>query len=341
MKNTFAKLSAIALITSAAFSSQASLITPDVAGSVTVIVAPSANETVIAIDSLGFPISIDATGNTVDLETEQTSPNFAFASANANDEGQFNLSTGAYGDANAFSTIVQTYELDTGNGGDFLFDFEIQRGSLFASCTGGPLDITPIDVEGERDNFEDFEIARVQDFSAITEANPVCGFSFAESFYDINISFTSALDANLNRSLFDSSVRLTSDMDGSRVVESDSVIGSLSNNIQGLSGIQYNIQQQLKRIELDDLLANDTVTIVYEVNMSSSAVPDLAIFRNVEDDFPFFVNPTALAQFGDPSGIIGPNSPSTSLTRVSAPGNLLILGLGVFALAFARKRSAK
>ena len=73
--------------------------------------------------------------------------------------------------------------------------------------------------------------------------------------------------------------------------------------------------------------------------MTSSSAGGVFDPESIFQNFPY-----SLSAFGDPNSVQGPQG-ITSLTRVpapvSAPGNLMILGLGAAALAFARKRKAK
>jgi hypothetical protein len=181
--------------------------------------------------------------------------------------------------------------------------------------------------------------------SPIEIGSPFCGSSFADSYYEINITFSSMLDDSLNRNLFNSEVLVTSDITGSNVVENGEVIGEVSTGFSFGSGLAYYIEDQSKSIALNDLLAGDTVEVVYEVTMRSSSVNASPTEPVYIDDYLISSAPFANAAFGDPSGLSGPATASTSFraapATVSAPGNLLILGLGISALAFARKRKAK
>jgi len=351
MKNEILKLTTFALLTGLAFSSRSAVITLSVEGSVSAVDGISGQEqnyvsggTGVAFES---PVkvqnfSIDAAVPDIifeegpellpeqfDDEFPQEVPNeiveeqpFPFlssasASSRANQQGNFGLSSFSFGYSEASSSVTQTYVVTNGNfAANYFFNFKIEEGFLSADCAGF--------------NFFDLpsEIA--------------CGFgqssNYATSFFSAAIEIQRS-NGGINE-LFRSEVRITSDGGyGSGVIKSivdsgtDKIGAEVNYSGSGSSAVAYEIAPELKTISIGELLADETVTLTYRINTSTFTYSELN--PNEANNAPF-----AGVNFGDPSGF-NARFPTSSSITVSAPGNLLILGLGISALAFARKRKAK
>lgn len=346
MKNAISKLTALALLTGLAFSSQAALVTLTVSGSTDATVfAPltqsGADETVRAVsggdgtlgetaqevDSFDLFTSVPAFG----LNDEVFSPHFAVSSAAADQSGRFNLGAGAQGNAVSFSTLQQTYSVQNGDvAGDFSFNFEIQAGFLFAACGGNFIGITPEENDGV-----------LVDQTLSLQSNPVsnaCGADFASASYTSSI--TLLRNGFAAEELFNSSVVIVSDEFGDIVTTEGTSIGFQSPTREPGS-VAYTISPEQFSESIKGILANESFTLIYSVSMASFTADGLL---DPESEFQRF--PSSFSAFGDPNSLQGPQAAAiTSLTQVpapvSAPGNLIILGLGIAALAFARKRKAK
>ena len=159
MKNAISKLSALALLTGLAFSSQAALVTLTVSGSAdatvfTPLTLSGAPETASAVsggdgtlgemaqevDSFEIFTAVPA----IDFSSVIFSPHLATSSAAADQNGRFNLGASSQGNAVSMSTLQQTYNVQNGDvAGDFSFNFQIQAGFLFAACGGEFIGMNP------------------------------------------------------------------------------------------------------------------------------------------------------------------------------------------------------
>jgi hypothetical protein len=199
---------------------------------------------------------------------------------------------------------------------NYFFNFKIEEGLLNADCAGF--------------NFFDLpsEIACGSGLSS----------NYASSFFSAAIEIQRG-NGGINE-LFRSEVRITSDGGtGGGVIKSiidsgtDKIGSEVNYGGSGSSAVTYEIAPELKTISIGELLADETVTLTYRINTQAFTFSDLN--PNGANEAPF-----AGVNFGDPSGFSA-RFPTSSSISVSAPGNLLILGLGISALAFARKRKAK
>lgn len=240
----------------------------------------------------------------------------ASAFAFANDAGQFGLSANAQGISSAFSEITQSYVLTNGDfAGDYVFNFQIERGLLIADCAG----------------LFAFESVGPDSCGSIQSSNNASAYFSAAIFIE-------RASGSIEQ-LFRSEVRITSDGDtlrgiSDRVVDTgtDSIGTEVSSRFSPTS-VTYEIAPELKTIPIGRLLANEEVKVSYVVKTSSATWFD----TNAEL---LTATPYAGVNFGDPSGFNGQFPAFSNIQSVSAPGNLLILGFGVVALAFARKRKA-
>jgi|GEM_PF-5318020 len=347
MKNAISKLTALALLTGLAFSSQAALVTLTVSGSTDATVfaplTPSgADETARAVS--GGDGTLGETAQEVDsfdlftavpaFNDEVFSPHFAISSAAADQSGRFNLGAGAQGNAVSLSTLQQTYSVQNGDvAGDFSFNFEIQAGFLFAACAGNFISITPEENDG---------VLVDQTLSLqSSQVSNSCGLDFASATYTSSI--TLLRDGLAAEELFNSSVLIVSDENGDIVTTEGTSIGFQSPTREQGS-VAYTISPEQFSESIKGILANESFSLIYSVSMASSTAGGILDPENELQRFP-----SSFSVFGDPNSFQGPQGqPSiaiTSLTQVpasvSAPGNLVILGLGIAALAFARQRKAK
>lgn len=344
MKNAISKLTALALLTGLAFSSQAALVTLTVSGSAdatvfTPFTLSGAEETARAVsggdgtlgevaqevDSFDLFTAVPA----LDLNTEMFSPHFAAASATADQSGQFNLGAMSQGNALSRSALQQTYSVQNGAvAGDFSFNFEIQAGFLFAACGANF-----IDMNSEVN--DDVSVAPSVSLQSGEFGNP-CGFDFASASYSSSI--TLRRDGLADEELFNSSIAIVSDENGDVVTTEGTSIGFQSLTL-GAGSVRYTISPEQFSKSIKGILANESFTVIYRFSMASSTAGGLLDLENESQRFPY-----ASSFFGDPNSFQGPSgfgNTSLTLVPVSAPGNLAILGLGIAALAFARKRKAK
>jgi hypothetical protein len=358
MKNAIAKLSTLAVLTGLAFSSHAELITFSVSGSTQANLLNGSEtdaEDSVSGDSIFVINSEVPFGGIVDSElpvegpSETDNPEPIFVSTSYANSGvsasvgnAFSLSSFSIGEASARAEVTQTYTLVNGSSsGEFLFNYFVERGVLSADCSG----ITgPILAQSYSAEFDDEQ--QGGDFipsfcgDAINSDYAMASFSASINMYR----------GNSMTNLFSSEVSISSDANGVELIENirESQVGTaiVGEQIQTLDPNEglYIVESGLKSLSLGEILAGETITIEYNVSVSAFSIPMGPNMPNI-----LGVPTVASAQFGDPTGFQnnGNSQPgSSSLARVpvpvSAPGNLLILGLSVLALAFARRtKSAK
>lgn len=315
------KLSAIALLTAFAFPSQAELITTGSTEATISNAAPTVTDNSVTGDLLF----------NLDSQLFNETGNYAGAFVSARENAEFALSANANGEADARAEITQTYTLINGaNSGDYLFNYFIDSGVLNVNCASGFG--RPIEIDAELESDFDFGGGGLADCGSGMTSN------YATAAYEASVSLFRGNDST---EYFNSSVRISVDGDGVLLqenineIQAGTAIRGMQSFGQGSEGT-YTIAGGPNQIDLGTILAGETIVVKYKVSIVASTY--LAGQGDISPDY----LPSAFTGFGDPTGLQG-SFMSSSLVpaTVSAPGTVLLMGVGLFALAFARRKTAK
>lgn len=255
----------------------------------------------VALESGSLSLSANESDpTTLDL-TRSLSEDAAFSQGNAkaNDSGWFYITAFAQSNAQAISTLTQTYTFENdGDDGFFDFNFVVENGSLSADCIG--------DGYG-------YGNGAIGEFNEGFETQAIIGIGCEDDNGSAAAGYAAqiAIDGAVQ---FESTALLTLDTGMHSLQKTGIDLNSGSSPTDGF----YNWGEQAFTIDLGFIAANDIVEIVYTVITSASG-----------DEFG-----TSYAQFNDPFSI---NQPGTSITRnpmtVSAPSTALFIGLSLFGFA--------
>lgn len=230
----------------------------------------------------------------------------AGSDAIAGGDNGFVLRSYGFGDYYTKANVTQTYTIETGNvGSSFLFDFLIDQGSLSASCL--PLgEIVQVD---EVSVFENVGCFTQDDASASAE------YQIDISFGGMSIFSSFARFDSLGQNNYQQLVPNQLTKDGVSLSDDDASDGVYSWG-----------EMSVEDFDLGFIDANETVELVYSATVISEGYfgSNLTLANSA-------------ARFGDPNNI-RPISNLRAVVEASAPGSLLLLGMGAFVIAFMRKR---